>query len=186
MGPEAAHTVIVEADEIVDIGEISPEQVHLPGLYVDRIFLSETCLHRNAMLQLHRGQSQPQMALQDVVCVVDRVRSTIARVAAQELLPGSRCNLGVGIPTIAAGYAAERGVQVYLQAENGVLGCGPYPARGKEDSNWINAGSESITPILGASTFGSDESFAQIRGGHLDMTILGVRLPRRKNYVLQG
>lgn len=104
------------------------------------------------------------------------VRSIIARVAAQELIPGSRCNLGVGIPTMAAGYAAERGVQVYLQSENGLLGCGPYPVRGKEDSNWINAGSESITPISGASTFGSDESFAQIRGGHLDMTILGVRL----------
>lgn len=144
--------------------------MHLPGLYVDRLFLSRTHKFKSATLQPCSGQSDSRLP------DPNDVRSIIARVAAQELVPGSRCNLGVGIPTMAAGYAAERGVQVYLQSENGLLGCGPYPVRGKEDSNWINAGSESITPISGASTFGSDESFAQIRGGHLDMTILGVRL----------
>lgn len=84
------------------------------------------------------------------------------------------CNLGVGIPTMAAGFASRMGINVFLQSENGMTGCGPYPEKGKEDSDWINAGKESVTALPGASTFGSDESFGQIRGGHLDMTVLGV------------
>jgi 3-oxoacid CoA-transferase len=84
------------------------------------------------------------------------------------------CNLGVGIPTMAAGFAASMGIHVFLQSENGMTGCGPYPEKVKEDSDWINAGKKSVTPLPGASTFGSDESFGQIRGGHLDMTVLGV------------
>lgn len=74
---------------------------------------------------------------------------------------------------MAAGFAAEMGTHVNLQSENGMMGVGPYPHKGEEDSDWINASKESILPIPGASTFGSDESFAQIRGGHLDMTVLG-------------
>jgi 3-oxoacid CoA-transferase len=101
-------------------------------------------------------------------------RKLIARIAAQEFKPGMNCNLGVGIPTMAAGFAASMGIQVFLQSENGMIGCGPYPETGKEDSDWINAGKETVTALQGASTFGSDESFGQIRGGHLDMTVLGV------------
>ena len=173
---EGARTVIVEAEELVEIGDIPPEQVHLPGLYVNRLFIgssyerrmdfSTACATTSPLLPT--AQRAPGSDLVEV-------RELIARVVAQELVPGTKCNLGVGIPTLAAGYAAEKGVKVFLQGENGVLGCGPYPAKGQEDHNWTNAGSESITPLLGASTFGSDESFAQIRGGHLDMTILGVR-----------
>ena len=101
-------------------------------------------------------------------------RELIAHIAAQEFKTGMNCNLGVGIPTMAAGFAASMGTHVFLQSENGMTGCGPYPEKGKEDSDWINAGKESVTPLPGASTFGSDESFGQIRGGHLDMTVLGV------------
>ena len=101
-------------------------------------------------------------------------RRLIAQIAAQEFKAGMNCNLGVGIPTMAAEFAADMGIQVFLQSENGLIGCGPYPEQGKEDSDWINAGKETVTALRGASTFGSDESFGQIRGGHLDMTVLGV------------
>jgi len=78
------------------------------------------------------------------------------------------------MPTLAAGFAAAQGIHVFLQSENGMNGVGDSPKKDKVDSDWINAGKETILPVLGASTFGSDESFGQIRGGHLDMTVLGV------------
>lgn len=78
------------------------------------------------------------------------------------------------MPTLAAGFAAAQGTHVFLQSENGMNGVGDSPKKDQVDSDWINAGKETVTPVLGASTFGSDESFGQIRGGHLDMTVLGV------------
>jgi 3-oxoacid CoA-transferase len=165
----AAHTVIVEAEEIVEVGAIPPEQVHLPGLYVDRLFQGEKYEHKIEVLRFNNSGFP-----KSDTTPLERARELIAQVVAQEFRPGMKCNLGVGIPTMAAEFAAKMGVQVILQSENGVTGCGPYPERGQQDSDWINAGKETITPILGASTFGSDESFAQIRGGHLDMTVLGV------------
>lgn len=77
------------------------------------------------------------------------------------------------MPTLAASYAAKLGVHVMLQSENGMMGVGASPRKNEIDSDWINAGKESVTPVPGTSTFGSDESFAQIRGGHLDMCVLG-------------
>ena len=77
------------------------------------------------------------------------------------------------MPTLAASYAAKMGIHVMLQSENGMMGVGASPTKKEIDSDWINAGKETVTPVPGASTFGSDESFAQIRGGHLDMCVLG-------------
>jgi len=82
----------------------------------------------------------------------------------------------VGIPTMASKFAAAKGIHVFLQSENGMNGTGGYPKKGEEDSDWINAGKESVTPVKGSSTFGSDESFTQIRGGHLDLTVVGVSI----------
>lgn len=169
---EAAKTVIVEAEEIVEIGEIAPEYVHLPGLYVNRLFKGEKFEHKIEILKTAEHDTSNKglganKALEDP-------REMIAQMAAQEFKTGMNCNLGVGIPTMAAGFAASTGTHVFLQSENGMTGCGPYPEKGKEDSDWINAGKETVTALPGASTFGSDESFGQIRGGHLDLTVLGV------------
>ena len=163
--------VIVEAEEIVEIGEILPEHVHLPGLYVNRLFKGAKYEHKIEVLKNveHETAKSAEQAEKS-----DDPRELIAHIAAQEFEPGMNCNLGVGIPTMAAGFAASMGIHVFLQSENGMTGCGPYPEKGKEDSDWINAGKESVTPLPGASTFGSDESFGQIRGGHLDLTVLGV------------
>ncbi len=99
-------------------------------------------------------------------------KNGIAKRIAQELQDGYYVNLGIGIPTLVANYI-PKGIEVILQSENGLLGIGPFPEKGKADPDLINAGKQTITAIKGAAFFDSATSFAMIRGGHIDLTVLG-------------
>lgn len=164
----ASKMTIAEVEEIVEEGQLDPNEIHVSGIYVKRVIKGdhfEKRIERETLDTGETGDSKP-------VSEAGKRRERIIRRAALEFKDGMYCNLGIGIPTMASNYLPP-GISVTLQSENGLLGMGPYPKPGQQDADFINAGKETVTTIPGSSLFSSAESFAMIRGGHVDLTILG-------------
>lgn len=161
----AAALTIVEAEHIVNPGDIEPENVHLPGLYVHRIIKSNREKDIET-LKLRKSENSQK------VDEKDNNRTRIAKRAAKELLNVKYVNLGIGIPTLVPSYLNSDS-HIIFQSENGLLGVGGYPCETEVDPDLINAGKETVTLKKGASLFGSEESFAMIRSGKINLTILG-------------
>ena len=171
MGRNAKMT-IVEAEHIVEPGEIPPEAVHLPGIYVKRVIQStaEKNIEKFTFAKEEGEDAGKAAALGSGDTAAKRER--IVRRAAKEFKNGMYANLGIGMPMLAPSFV-DPSVEVTLQSENGILGLGPYPKKGQEDADLINAGKETVTLKPGASVFGSEESFGMIRSGRINLTILG-------------
>jgi 3-oxoacid CoA-transferase len=167
MGRNAKMT-IVEAENIVEPGEIPPEAIHLPGIYVKRVIQSTA----DKKIEKYTWAKDPKASAALGSGDTAAKRERIVKRAAKEFKNGMYANLGIGMPMLAPGFVADD-VEVTLQSENGILGLGPYPDKGKEDADLINAGKETVTLRPGAAVFGSEESFGMIRSGRIDLTILG-------------
>ena len=159
----AADLVIAEAEEIVPVGEIDPNQVQTPGCFVDYLVQAHTTLEE-------LGSSA---SIKSSIRKVDDRRMDMARRALQELNKGDVVNLGIGIPTLVADLIKPED-QIILHTENGMLGVGPAPTDGGGAMDYpVNAGKIPVTALPGSSYFDSSNSFAMIRGGHVDVAIMG-------------
>jgi 3-oxoacid CoA-transferase len=158
----AADLVIAETESIVPIGEIDPNQVHTPGCFVDYLVQASTTLEELG--------TSASVASSDKK--VDDARMNMARRALKELKRGDVVNLGIGIPTLVADLITpDHGI--ILHSENGMLGVGPAPTEGGAMDFPVNAGKIPVTALPGSSYFDSADSFAMIRGGHVDVAIMG-------------
>jgi 3-oxoacid CoA-transferase len=163
---KAAKVTIVEVEEIVPVGALGPDEIHVPSIFVHRIVRSKF-EKRIERLQVRKPAGQPSKDSKAA-----KMRERIVRRAACEFRDGMNVNLGIGIPVLSSNFIPAD-ITVHLQSENGILGLGPFPEEFEVDADLINAGKETVTVIPGASYFGSEDSFAMIRGGHIDITILG-------------
>lgn len=159
-------TCIVEVEEVVETGTLHPDNIHLPGVYVQRIVCpppyEKRIEFRTTRASIGKGKPGKD----------GDIRELLARRAAMEFRDGMYVNLGIGIPTLSTNYI-PKGMSIELQSENGLLGMGPFPEDSAVDADLINAGKQTVSYLPTSSTFSSADSFAMIRGGHMDLTILG-------------
>lgn len=166
----AANTTIVEVEEIVENCELDPNAIHVPSIYVNRIVLGENYEKRIERTTLKKEPTNEASDAPKKPAQITRER--IVKRAALEFKDGMYANLGIGMPMLASNYIPS-GVDITLQSENGVLGLGEFPTLENVDPDLINAGKETVTVADGAAYFGSHDSFSMIRGGHVDLTMLG-------------
>ena len=173
MMASAGKITIAEVEELVPLGSLNPNDIHVPGIYVQRIFKGSNYEKRIEQ----RTVSKPKITEENKNIVSQKTtvgldKNQIAQRISQELKDGYYVNLGIGIPTLVANFIPEH-INVVLQSENGLLGIGPFPIEENVDADLINAGKQTVTMQAGSSLFSSAESFAMIRGEHVDLTILG-------------